>query len=244
MILKNALLVQPLSAAKICGTLNPDRVLSTYFGNISEWVSEPTNDVAILFTTGLYQNNDTNAPRSQRMSLLQREGEWRIRFEKLLRKNADQKINGFPLMSAGFKMASWDEQIASYWNEFSQNIEKLKKCFTSDKSFREFVENEIRGMGRLPTEANVAFLFEEIAVTALWLQGKFMVSKGLRTEDRLDALHIVYPSQLQDFMYTGVQYLLKDKKGCLPLVWLDTSNPEHTIASEYRFGRDRPSLFM
>lgn len=244
MKLENALLVQPLSAAKMSGKLSPDAVLSRLFGDISQWVHKPTNDVAIVFTSGLYQNNDTQEPRQQRMSLLQREGEWRIRFGKLLRQNSERSINGFPLMAKGFRMATWDEQITENWGKFSAHLEKLRKAFSRDVVFRSFIESEILKMNRLPMEGNISFVLEEIAVTALWLEGKIVVSKGLRETDKLDALHMVYPSSLASFMDRGLQFLLKDKKGCLPLIWLDTSDSRRTIATEHRFGRDRPSCFM
>lgn len=62
------------------------------------------------------------------MSLLQREGEWRIRFGKLLRQNSERNINGLPLMAKGFRMSTWDEQITENWGEFSTHLEKLRKA--------------------------------------------------------------------------------------------------------------------
>lgn len=242
MKLNNALLIQPISAAKMTTGLNPDRVLSTYFGNISTWVATPTNDVAFVFTTGLYQNNESQSPRAQRMSLLQREGEWRIRFDKLMHKNEGQTINGFPLIRRGFQFAGWDDGVVENWKDFTNNLDKLRFTYARDNPFKSMIVAEIKQMGREPTDTNIAFIFEEIALTAVWLKGGVPISKGLRTEDNISALHLVYPSPLQKFMAEGLKVLLKDKKDVLPLVWLDTSDASCTVPSTFRFGRNAPAM--
>lgn len=242
MQLHNSLLIQPVSAAKMATGLNPDRVLTRYFGDISTWVTKPTNDVAIMFTTGLYQNNDTPDARKQRYSLLQRQAEWTSRFQKLLHKNSGQSINGFPLMREGFQMVGWDDNLTQNWTEFSDNIGKLQQAYKKDTSFKNMIDDEIRGMNREPTEANIAFIFEELAITALWLKGQVPVEKGLRRDNKLDAIHIVYPSPFQRFMVEGLNLLLKNKRSVLPLVWLDTSDEQTTIPMTFRFGLDAPVM--
>lgn len=243
MKLNNALMIQPISMARMGNALTADCVLSRYFGDIANFVQQPTNDVDIIFTTGLYLNNlSDEKPITQRRNLLQQEGNWRNRFEKLLRRleAGNTSSGGLPVLREGFHLSGWDGQITEFWDNFSDNLWHLERAYQVDSLFSVQVNEAFSQIGREPTQQNLAFIFEETAVTALWLEGKISAPPRLREHDRLDAIHIVYPGELPAFMKAGLELLFKKKKSILPLVWVDTSHDTVHVSS-HRFGCDAPS---
>lgn len=236
--LQNQHLMVPISHAKAQTGQDPANVLESLLDRLAHFIAEPTNDIDIVFTSGLYQNNATENHARQRMSLLRQEAEWRIRFEKLLsmRAASGKKSGVFDVQPSAFAYVSWDEQITSCWKEFSKLYQRLHKTYGADASLREVVDTQLSRYRREPNENTLRFLFEEIAITALWVKGYTFSRRRLRSAETPESAHIVYPGKVSAAMRRGLELLLDGRGAVRPMVWIDTSEPMAT-AEICRFGR-------
>ncbi|MGE7828841.1 hypothetical protein [Paenibacillus sp. NPDC093718] len=232
--LRNQLLTVPISHARIQLAQSPACILDSLFG-LAKFMVEPTIDVDLVFTSGVYLNNVSDNPARQRLSLLQREAEWRLGFEKIFRRIAHgDKNDVFCLDRSAFAFVSWDEQITSCWHEFDALYRHLHNSYESDASVRETMDTHLRKYRKDPNENTLRFLFEEIAVTALWLKGFTFSRKRLRGDQVMDRVHVVYPGHISTGMLCGLELLLNGQKDVRQLVWINTSEPV-AVAEIYHF---------
>ncbi len=212
-------LVLPLSMSRLGKGKgqSPDECYEViqYFENK---VSQVGIDFLLIYTNGLYYNNDEPA-LSVRKKTNQEMISHRNALLKLLIKNKK-----YIPQAAHF--IPWDYIILNS-PQFSDYYHKLTQLKESDENFKITLEEGLNG--REHTEANINFLIEEIVVTHLIRQRLIEFPKTLVKNDAFRL--VIYPgSYLQSDLYQW-------KKKILPQVVTAKENNNPYYASQYDFSK-------
>lgn len=239
MKLKDQRIIAPISHARMENVQRPETTLATLLGPLAAMIEEPTCDVDLVFTTGLYQNNNAANMPLQRLNLLQREAEWRIRFSKGINEIVVKKIkaNNFDVNPSAITFVNWDENALQYWNEFNNFYRQLRQTHASDKVLQKIMEDDLAKMGRDPTSEHIRFMCEEIAVTGLWLRGLLTTKPRVARQEQLDTI-IAYPGEPSMSMLQGLEIILSKRSDIKKLLWLNTEDANIKVG-EYQFGRKK-----
>ena len=239
MKLKDDCIIAPISHSRMENTQHPETMLATLLGPLAAMIEEPTCDVDLVFTTGLYQNNNAADMPRQRMNLLQREAEWRIRFSKGLNETAAKKIkaNNFDVNPSAITFVNWDENALRYWNEFNDYYRQLRQIYTTDKSLQKIMEEDLATMERTPTPEHIRFLCEEITVTGLWLRGLLSTKPRVVRKEQAETI-IAYPGDPSMSMVRGLEIILSKRTDIKKLLWLNIKEANIKV-NEYQFGRKK-----
>lgn len=218
LIQKDGYLIIPVSMARIASGQTPEETYAI-FDYFTKKLAVLSNDVVILYTTGLYFNAE-DISHEQRVKFNQKV----IQHASALRKLIDRKKQYMP---NAFHYLPIDYVILNS-RDFGLFFNILKKREKEDSKFRECIK---RDMGdRKYTEANVNFILEEITVAHIIKQRLVEFPRTLVRNDiwRL----IAYPGEYLDSdvyqwknkilpqtdkinSYAGTQYNFNTKKLCI-----------------------------
>jgi len=143
----------PLSMSRLEGDQSPHKCMK-HLTVLDEKVGIPGNDVIFLYTNGLYFNTKESSYAVRK----------RTNQQMLNHRNALKRLilkKGSPYMPTAFHFLPFDYVIVNS-DYFQKFFEILKKVSKKDKLFRKYLFD---GLGkRNKSEANLSFMFEEIAV--------------------------------------------------------------------------------
>ncbi len=215
----------------------PETTLATLLGPLAAMIEEPTCDVDLVFTTGLYQNNNAADMPRHRLNLLQREAEWRIRFSKGINNVAANNIraNNFEVTPSAITFVNWDEHILRHWNEFNDFYRKIRQSHANDPVLQKIMEEDLASMERPPTAEHIRFMCEEITVTGLWIRGLLTTKPRLANQEQQETI-IAYPGEPSRSMLRGLEVILSKRSDIKKLLWLNTEDTGIKVG-EYQFGR-------
>jgi hypothetical protein len=177
-------LVIPISIAKITTEQKPEKI----YDIIKYWegkLATFSNDVIILYTTGLYFNAE-DLTHKKRVEMNSKVLAHSNGLRKLIQKKKRYMPNAFHFLPIDYVILNS--------KDFTNFFHKLKKLEKKDKKFRECVKKDIGN--REYNEANVNFILEELAVTHIIRQRLVDFPRTLVRNDlwRL----IIYPGKYID----------------------------------------------
>lgn len=241
--LSNQTLIMPISIAKMNSRQSVANIVASLCkkGTLASLVESPTNDVDLVMTSGLYHNNlpeTFEAVPGHRMGLLQREGLWRRGFEKAMEaalKNGD-KVGDHPLIPSACAFVDWNQQLTGHWPDFESLYAKIQDIYKRRPGFQEELYKDIRAGGRIVNEFTRRFMFEEIALMALWMRVGTGVSPRIRGGGKENGIYIAYPGKPPVSLISGVDLLSRGKRDILPLTWIN--HEDGLEIHSFRFGSD------
>lgn len=194
-------LIFPLSMSRLQGGSNPKECYKAieYFENKIKTVGV---DGILLYTNGLYYNNDEPALAVRK----------RTNNQMLQHKNAFSSLvsKNKKYIPQAMHFLPWDYIVLNS-PRFTDFYELLKKLKDSDSEFERFLED---GLGeREKTDANISFLIEEIVVSHIIRQEMVDLPKTLVRQDNFRL--IIYPgTYFKADLYQWKKNILPKNKDC------------------------------
>ncbi len=175
------------------------------------------SDVILLYTNGLYYNNDESALEVRK----------RTNTQMLSHRNAFMKlvIKNKKYVQQAFHFIPWDYVLLNS-PDFSNFFDRVKEAFKKDEIFANLVRESLND--RDETEANVSFLPEELALNHIIRQKLVDFPKTLVRHDRYRLF--AYP---EVFMPAD---LYQWKKKLLPQKQTKNNNTNPYYAAQYNSG--------
>ncbi len=149
---ENGTIVLPLSMPKLHGEQSPEEIYK-FLGFIEKKIPRISVDVVFLYTNGLYFNSEQDA-----LSMRIRSTNQMLMHMQFLKSIIEERYEFVP---QAFHYYPWDYVVLNS-PCFSDYMHKLEKSFNNDNKFRNYVIYDM--YGREPTDANVRFILEELAI--------------------------------------------------------------------------------
>jgi len=211
-------LVIPLSMIRLSNSQTPEETYKI-FQYFSKKLATYSNDVILLYTSGLYFN-DENITYAKRIKINEQMINHSLALRKLIHKKKEFVPGAFHFLPI--------EYIILNCKDFKTFFNKLKKLVKTDNKFKECIKKD---MGKREyNEANENFILEEVAVTHIIRERLVEFPRTLVKNDiwRL----IIYPgTYMESDKYQWDNKILPQN---------DTINPFHD--SQYNF--EKKKLFV
>lgn len=181
-------------------------------------VSKIGIDLVLVYTNGLYYNNDESALAVRK----------RTNLAMIEHKNKilNALVKGKKYIPQAAHFIPWDYIILNS-PQYQEYYQKLLNFSKKDKTFKKLLKEGLKG--RSETEANLNFIIEEIVVTHLIRQGLIDFPKTLTKNDKFRL--IIYPGEpLKADIYQW-------KKKVLPHVQNEKTNTNPYYSSQYDFSK-------
>ena len=192
-------IIFPISMSRITNSQSAGQCYKT-IQFLETKMSLPGVDGVFLYTNGLYYNNDEPA-LNVRKKTNQQMMDHKNSLLKLVNKNkkyVPQSMHFIP----------WDYVVLNA-PDFLDFLGRLKKAFTIDVVFASLIREDLKE--RKETEANMAFLFEEIAINHIIRQKLVDFPKTLVKQDKFRLF--VYPGEyMKSDLYQWKMKLLPQKQ--------------------------------
>lgn len=206
-------IIFPISMSRITNAQGPEECYKA-IEFLEKKMSAVGIDGIFLYTNGLYYNDDESA-LTIRKKTNQQMLDHKNAFLKLVSKNKKyipQSMHFIP----------WDYVLLNS-PDFSEFFRKLKEAYTKDASFAKLVKESLKE--REETEANISFLFEEMALNHIIRQKLVEFPKTLVKHDKFRLF--VYPgSFMKADLYQWKKKILSQKQN-------KESNSNPYYASQY-----------
>lgn len=212
-------LVIPISMARVSTGQTPEKIYEI-FHYFAKKLGTYSNDVILLYTSGLYFNED-DLSYDKRVKMNEQVLNHSNALRKLIQKKKQYMPNAFHFLPIDY--------IILNSKEFHQFFYTLKKLEKKDKKFREVIKKDVGK--RKYTEAHVNFILEEVSVAHIIRE---RLVEFPRTLVRNDIWRLIVYSG--DYMETDY-YQWKNK--ILPQT--DTLNPYN--GSQYDFDKKKIFIF-
>ena len=195
-------LIFPLSMSRLANGQNPEECYEMIKFFESK-VSEVGIDLVLLYTNGLYYNNNESALEVRK----------RTNGQMLSHRNALSKlvVKEKKYITQAIHFLPWDYTILDT-PRFEEFFQILKKASQTDVDFNNLLKQAL--MGREESEANMNFIIEEIVVTHLIREQIISFPKTLVKKDVFRL--VVYPGQpFEADRYQCEKRLLPRNEGCV-----------------------------
>lgn len=177
-------IIFPISMNRVQGDQSPSACMR-YLRLLDKKIEIPGNDVIFLYTNGLYFN--TKEPsyivrkRTNKQMLAHKRA-----LKKLILKKKKEKY-----MLSAFHFLPFDYVLlnSEYFEKF---FDKLKEAYKKDKKFKHYLTKSLSK--RKPSEENLNFLLEEIAIGHIIREHLVDFPKSLVKKDKFRL--IVYPGSI------------------------------------------------
>ncbi len=158
---EEGMVVFGISMSSITTKQNPKNCFK-YIEELVEKIELPRVGLTFLYSDNLYLYQEGDAAnlnkKHQKLIIDHKSG-----FKNILDKNKWYIRDSF-----GF--ISWNQAILESKN-FTDCLARVKQMYSQDKSFKKYVQEDIKSMGRRITKLNVLFVLEEIVLF-------YLISKG------------------------------------------------------------------
>ena len=172
-------LIFPISMSRINKGQNPEEIYGV-IKSFEKKISAVGIDAIILYTNGLYYNNDESALTVRK----------RTNGQMLSHRNAFLKLvsRDKKYIPQAIHFLPWDFVILNF-SQYEDYFQKLIKLKDTDKKFKDLLKDGLNG--RKENEANINFLVEEIVVSHIIRQKLIEFPKTLVKQDKFRLM--VYP---------------------------------------------------
>jgi hypothetical protein len=140
-----------------------------YVENFIEKIYSPQVGLVQIYSDSLYFYSEEKAPilKQRYQNLI---NSHKNEFLKLLKKHPW-------LIPSAYSFMTWSQVILES-REFFDYFGRLKNIYKKDKTFQQYLKEDLKKVGKKPTKSNIYFILEELLVLHFISKGKIKLNNG------------------------------------------------------------------